>query len=324
MKKIIILSEIADRTTTDVMAWLLYYGHSCLRINRDDKDFQIISITKEVLKVKTSYYEEYDINQGDIVWARRPGLYNVFVTQFSEKNDYNKKVFRFIENRDYNESAYWWIYNNCCCMISPFSYNVNKINVIELAEREGIKTPRWIVTSCKKELMTYLKGVEKVAIKPFNTLMYTINSMTIKSLTNCIDYSELLDFPDVFPAMIFQEYISKKYELRCFLFDNIFYSMAIMSQNDPQTAVDFRNYNHSTPNRTVPVKLPAEYEKKLLSLSKKLGLFSGSYDVLVSEKGEFFFLEINPIGQFGMVSYPCNYHIEKQIAKFILKQAENA
>ena len=67
MKKIIILSEIVDRTTTDVMAWLLYYGHSCLRINRDDKDFQIISITKEVLKVKTSYYEEYDINQGDIV-----------------------------------------------------------------------------------------------------------------------------------------------------------------------------------------------------------------------------------------------------------------
>ena len=120
------------------MAWLLYYGHSCLRINRDDKDFQIISITKEVLKVKTSYYEEYDINQGDIVWARRPGLYNVFVTQFSEKNDYNKKVFRFIENRDYNESAYWWIYNNCCCMISPFSYNVNKINVIELAGREGV------------------------------------------------------------------------------------------------------------------------------------------------------------------------------------------
>lgn len=60
------------------------------------------------------------------------------------KNDYNKKVFRFIENRDYNESAYWWIYNNCCCMISPFSYYVNKINVIELAEREGIKTPRGI------------------------------------------------------------------------------------------------------------------------------------------------------------------------------------
>lgn len=37
----------------------------------------------------------------------------------------------------------------------------------------------------------------------------------------------------------------------------------------------------------------------------------------------FYFLEINPVGQFGMVSGPCNYKIEKLIAKYIIENNAN-
>jgi len=44
-------------------------------------------------------------------------------------------------------------------------------------------------------------------------------------------------------------------------------------------------------------------------------LNSGSIDILVTPNNEYVFLEVNPVGQFGMVSQPCNYYLEKRIAE---------
>jgi hypothetical protein len=106
-------------------------------------------------------------------------------------------------------------------------------------------------------------------------------------------------------------------ELRIFLLNNTFYTMAIFSQNNPKTKVDFRNYDFKHPNRSVPFILPKKIEKKLLALFEKLNLNSGSADIIIDQAGRYIFLEINPIGQFGMVSSPCNYYLEKEIAAFL-------
>ncbi len=50
----------------------------------------------------------------------------------------------------------------------------------------------------------------------------------------------------------------------------------------------------------------------------KLDLNCGSIDMIVNTKNEFIFLEVNPVGQFGMVSEPCNYFLEKKVAEFLL------
>lgn len=47
----------------------------------------------------------------------------------------------------------------------------------------------------------------------------------------------------------------------------------------------------------------------------KLNYSSGSIDLVVDKDDKYIFLEVNPVGQFGMVSYPCNYGLEKIIAK---------
>lgn len=48
---------------------------------------------------------------------------------------------------------------------------------------------------------------------------------------------------------------------------------------------------------------------------KMLKLESGSLDFIVTPDNEYYFLEVNPVGQFNFVSEICNYHIEKHIAK---------
>ena len=84
-----------------------------------------------------------------------------------------------------------------------------------------------------------------------------------------------------------------------------------------KTTIDFRNYNHSFPNRMVPFKLPDKIEKKLLKFAEMTDLDTGSFDLIVTKKEkEFIFLEVNPYGQFGWLSKNCNYYLEKQIAEY--------
>jgi D-alanine-D-alanine ligase-like ATP-grasp enzyme len=45
----------------------------------------------------------------------------------------------------------------------------------------------------------------------------------------------------------------------------------------------------------------------------------GSIDLIYSTDEKYYFLEVNPVGQFGMVSYPCNYQLEKKIAIELIK-----
>lgn len=131
-----------------------------------------------------------------------------------------------------------------------------------------------------------------------------------------VNYTKKLNIEKIgttnfFPSLV-QNYIEKKYELRIFYLNGEFYSMAIFSQKDNQTIIDFRNYNKTKPNRTVPYKIPDCQAIKLDLLMKKLEINCGSIDMIVTNDNEYVFLEVNPVGQFGMVSYPCNYNLEKK------------
>jgi glutathione synthase/RimK-type ligase-like ATP-grasp enzyme len=52
-----------------------------------------------------------------------------------------------------------------------------------------------------------------------------------------------------------------------------------------------------------------------------LKLNTGSVDLIFSEEdNKYYFLEVNPMGQFGMVSKPCNYYLEKEMAQYLTKK----
>jgi hypothetical protein len=50
-------------------------------------------------------------------------------------------------------------------------------------------------------------------------------------------------------------------------------------------------------------------------------LSTGSLDLVRCPDGRFVFLEVNPVGQFGMISQPCNYRLEKEVAAHLLRRA---
>ena len=114
----------------------------------------------------------------------------------------------------------------------------------------------------------------------------------------------------------FQEKIDKDFEIRSFYLDGKLWSTAIISQNDEQTKIDYRKYNSNIPNRNVSYKLPNEIEEKADKLMKLLDLNCGSIDFIKSGD-KFYFLEINPTGQFLGLSITCNYNLDKEIASYL-------
>jgi hypothetical protein len=43
----------------------------------------------------------------------------------------------------------------------------------------------------------------------------------------------------------------------------------------------------------------------------------------VARDGREVFLEVNPVGQFGMVSRPCNYQLERKVAELLLRKEDD-
>ena len=234
-------------------------------------------------------------------------------------------LFRSVSTFDENviKSFFFSNINVETWVTSPNHGNLNKLTVLKKAVESGIDVPKTIVCSTKQELRRFIEDNNIVITKDLTIpYLFLFEHEAAASKTIIVNSSFLDKMPDIFKPSLFQRLVIKEYEIRSFYFDNKFYSMAIFSQLDDETKIDFRNYNQNKPNRFVPYKLPNELEMKLETLMKKMSLFSGSIDLIKEKNGGYIFLEINPVGQFGMTSLPCNYYLEKIIASYLITENE--
>lgn len=203
------------------------------------------------------------------------------------------------------------------------NWNRNKLRELDVAKEIGLNVPITKVCICKKDLLrlkSKYKNKEFVA-KFFNVpdLIKYKKEIWRKPYTVKIDFEYLLkiDFDKITP-LICQEYINKKFEIRTLYLRNKLYSMAIFSNKNEKTKIDYRNYDFERPNRCVPYKLPLKIERYLETYIEKFSLKMGSFDLIVEPNGKYYFLECNPNGQFGWLSEYCNYGIEEILAKELL------
>ena len=195
---------------------------------------------------------------------------------------------------------------------------------LDVAQRNGLITPNSFLTNSIATIRNSIQN-RSLILKAIGFHIFTImeNGKEIRYATNASvlltkDTFEtiLADFPmENCLITFFQEYVEKRFEIRVFYLYGCFYSMAIFSQGNEKTRVDYRNYDYERPNRNVPINLPLTMEKKITSFMGEMKLNSGSLDFIYGIDREFYFLEVNPIGQFDWLSKECNYYLDKQIAK---------
>jgi len=311
---VLIISVSQDQSTIDVIKWLNHFGVEYLLIN----DFDIVksaNIDINSGSVELNYNsQKISFDKITSVWYRRGNL--KFSHHVCEEEDMVSTATNTFHEKE-EAIVYEYLHTLLEEKYSINNYNyskVNKLNVLRLAQSHGIKIPNTKILDRKSDLTKFTTNRE-IINKPINNPIRLYgDTYWLPTYTTEIKDGVFNLISDKFGLSLFQEKIPKKFEIRSFLFDGEFYSMAIFSQKDKQTEVDFRCYNHEFPNRTVPFILPDHLSEKLKKIAKELNLNSCSFDVIYTTNNEYVFLEVNPIGQFGMVSTPCNYHLEKKIA----------
>ncbi len=319
---ILILSDSTDESTCIVMDWIgvLEPSIKIIRISPADKITGLIITNNTIILTFKRWNDEcieIDFSKVTSYWYRRGkfDLAQIFLKPFLEKQLYKYEKHELERITEYFHHYLKKIKSiNSLLNVAP-----NKLVVNDIAENCGLITPPYVIASRKKDLLSFVREERNVITKGIDeAISFDIEGDTLNGYTEKVVLEDMIEYnEDVFPSLL-QKQVDKKYELRVFYLDGEFYSMAIFSQRDEQTQVDFRKYNLKTPNRSVPYKLPKNVQSKLKLLMNKLDLNCGSIDMIVSTEIEFIFLEVNPVGQFGMVSEPCNYFLEKKVAEFLI------
>lgn len=314
---ILIFSIEQDESTIDVLKWLSYLKQDFLLINNEKDVVEgVLELGIDNFRLKI-LQKEIDFNDIKSVWYRR-GSFSFF-RNVKDNKLLGEKVNEYLKSEKLvlNEFMHEMLESKYCVNNYNFK-NVNKLIVLRDAKRLGLKIPESKVVNSKISLESNSNDSKSITKALSESFAFYGDTYWIPNYTSEIN-GELLDKLGVrFAPSLVQSHIDKKYEIRSFLFEKKLYSMAIFSQKDNKTKTDFRQYNHDYPNRTVPFDIPKSIEDKLLKLAEKQCLNSCSFDLIYTNDNEFIFLEVNPIGQFGMVSYPCNYYLEKKIAKSLM------
>lgn len=198
--------------------------------------------------------------------------------------------------------------------------NVNKLDSLLNATKCGFRIPQTIVSNNWEHLSTFLLDKKRAITKGISDVLdFNVDDINISALTLPVTIDVLEQFKNnKLLATLLQEEIIKNYEIRTFYFRDNFYSMAIFSQNNSKTMVDFRNYDTSLENRCIPYIHSDRDKEKISNFMKSMKLNTGSLDFIVSkDESELTFLEVNPDGQFDALSSDCNYFIEEDIADYL-------
>lgn len=322
---VLILSENLDPSTIEIQKWLDHFGVPWLRVNEDDE------IAFDTLEYKDNVIHSFvimingrplDLTRIRSYWYRRGTFrYNGqrISKRISDDPVINQQLYAHLnEELDHIMAfVHHYLRQEKPSINSYLNAQNNKTYYLLAAARAGFDIPDTLIGCTKEKLESFatMPGPRTVITKSINELFSFSHKRKIYATkTYAVDEHDRACGPARFYPTLFQSYIDKFCELRIFYLLGQMYTMAIFSQQNEKTKLDFRNYDHDHANRNVPFRLPDSVEQQIRSFMADIDLNCGSLDIILTADNRFVFLEVNPVGQFGMVSYPCNYRLEQKIA----------
>lgn len=319
MRMVFIFSRLEDFTTINIIQWLIAQG----------KEFYRFNTTEDLRGVRFLYHTTKKPEKENERWPHQISSFffyggDVLVPPLnSGDQELDEQVSTYLAGEVRTLLTYELSKTNADAIfgLSPFStIKVNKLVVLEKAKKVGLNVPQTAVLTSLEDLLILKQAWRRVITKSIDdglrvqTDKFFVGGQKTEEVTDeCI-----VQMPPYFFPSLFQELVEKEYELRVFFFNGNFKSIAIFSQSSELSRIDSRSQDGNSRVRKVPYELPVSIEDKLRLLMKELSLNYGSIDLIVGADNVCYFLEVNPFGQLGFLSTAGNYHIEKQIAEFLI------
>jgi glutathione synthase/RimK-type ligase-like ATP-grasp enzyme len=188
---------------------------------------------------------------------------------------------------------------------------------LHLANKLGLTIPRTLITNDPSTIRNAFASFGSMIVKPTRTgYVHTREGeyavYTSRVLEHHLDELESARWS----PSIYQECITKAYDVRVTVVGNQYFAALIDSQSDPAASVDWRQ----TDNPNLPHErliLPNDLAGKLGSLMSALHLTFGAIDLIKTPDGRYIFLEVNPSGQWLWLDDMLNLGISDAVTDWL-------
>lgn len=119
--------------------------------------------------------------------------------------------------------------------------------------------------------------------------------------------------------MVFQKHIEKEYDIRVIVVGSDVFATAIESQSHEETKTDWRLSDcYKIPLRQYKINLPERIINLCLEITKKFNLRYSAIDLVLGKDGVYYFLELNPNGQWAWIEQLGIHNIRDSIIDILI------
>jgi hypothetical protein len=239
--------------------------------------------------------------------------------------------------KSYSSQAIRWHINalSMCLPNSPFwlsnYWSVRKAEhkpyQLIIAKKIGFNIPEAIFTSSEQLSRNFMNNQDTI-IKSHSSSQ-PVNKKTKEGLAiwaRKVEKGKAVPLKGLnFAPAIFQQAISQKADIRVTVVGDKVFAASMATKNvskEYDMIRDSRIGALSGETIIEPYALPDAISEKCVLLVKKLGLEFGAIDLIVDEKDTYWFLEINPNGQWAFVEVETAQPIGKAIAELLMKNMQ--
>ncbi|KKA43419.1 hypothetical protein [Salinivibrio sp. KP-1] len=235
-------------------------------------------------------------------YFRRPG--NPEFDDLAEHEDYVRNEWLAAL-----KSLYWRMKDKFLNSPSDILLSEDKPRQLSEAYDIGFNLPGTIITNNFEKIAPFQKEFSLIA-KPLRQAILGDESVVFTSSIGSVSAKDSSKI-SVCPC-IFQQEIAKKYDLRITIVGENAYPVAIHSQTNLETKTDWRKGGYTDIKHTL-VDIPSNIKNMCIALTKRLGLRFSAIDLIVDNNNTYWFLEINPNGQWAWIENQTKAPISKAI-----------
>ncbi|MFF3442313.1 MvdC/MvdD family ATP grasp protein [Streptosporangium sp. NPDC002721] len=258
---------------------------------------------------------EYDCSTISAVWNRRPSRPRPAETvEDATHRDYVEKLARIYLNGWEDTFDARWFPARSIDVIRTQSKLVN----LTAAARLGFTVPETTVTNDPEELAEAWTAAEgRLISKEVEFVEFALDGAGHNFYTTPVTRRHLTSRHRLTHApAILQPYVDKAVELRITVVGDRVFTAEIHSQGSRATRHDYRHYEGHFSQYAVH-DLPEDIERRCVELVRSLDLAFGCIDVILTPKGEYVYLELNPAGQWGWIEEFTDLPISEAIADWL-------
>lgn len=197
----------------------------------------------------------------------------------------------------------------------------NKLYQMEIANLLGLHIPQTVVTNSEQKAVDFVRAHRTSVVKPLTPAIIDLGEETYAFYTTLVTTKDLdqLDFSGLQLApCIFQEAVPKRLDIRATVVGNEVFTCEIEQIGEMEREVDWR-VDIVNGDGLVYRKhqLPRDLEDRCVEMTKMMGLEFGAVEFVTDQQGKYWFMEINPNGQWGFVELETGLPIAKAIAELL-------